>query len=110
MSIARASSATSVFGRRMRQARVLLGLPQDKLGVLIGIDEGSSSARMSRYENGVHEPPIQVATLIAKALGVPLAFMYCDDDDLAELILAYKDLGARDRKQLKQWISERRGV
>jgi transcriptional regulator with XRE-family HTH domain len=42
-----------------------MGLPQDKLGVLIGIDERSSSARMSRYENGVHEPPIQVATLRA---------------------------------------------
>lgn len=87
-----------------------MGLPQDKLGVLIGIDERSSSARMSRYENGVHEPPIQVATLIAKALGVPLAFMYCDDDDLADLILAYKGLDTRDRKQLRQWINKRIGT
>lgn len=109
MSISRASPATSVFGRRMRQARVLQGLAQDKLGVLIGIDEGSSSARMSRYENGVHEPPIQVAKRIAEELGVPLAFMYCDDDDLADLILAYKELGQRDRKQLRLWIKDRSG-
>lgn len=68
----------------MRAARERLGLPQDRLGVLIGIDEGSASARMSRYETGVHEPAIATARLIARALRVPLPYLYCDDDLLAE--------------------------
>jgi transcriptional regulator with XRE-family HTH domain len=42
------------------------------LGVLIGMDESSSSARISRYETGIHEPPIATADKIANALKVPL--------------------------------------
>ena len=99
MSITRATQSGSVFGQRMRQARILVGIPQDKLGVLIGLDEGSSSARMSRYENGVHEPPIQVAKRIAEELGVPLAFMYCDDDDL-------KRPGFRGGSNTGEWSHE----
>lgn len=62
------------------------GLPQDRLGVLIGLDESSSSARMSRYESGRHEPPYRVALRIAEVLEVPVAYFYCDRDDLAELL------------------------
>ena len=76
----------SVFGRRLKEARVSAGLPQDRLGVLIGLDEGSSSARMSRYESGRHEPPYRVALRIAEVLQVPVAYFYCDRDDLAELL------------------------
>ena len=45
-------AASCCFGVRLRQARERLGLPQDKLGVMIGLDEGCSSARISRYETG----------------------------------------------------------
>jgi transcriptional regulator with XRE-family HTH domain len=57
------------------------------LGVAIGLDETTGSARISRYETGVHEPPIATAKLLAAELGVPLAFLYCDDDDLAAALL-----------------------
>ena len=43
----------TLFGQRLREARLRAGIAQDRLGVLIGLDEGSSSARMSRYEIGV---------------------------------------------------------
>lgn len=56
-------------GARLRQARERMGLPQDKLGVMIGLDEGSSSARISRYETGVHEPAFNIACKLAQALG-----------------------------------------
>ena len=91
----------------MKLARERLGLAQDRLGVMIGLDEGCSSARMSRYENGIHEPPTQVAIQIAEALGVPLAYLYCLDDDLAEVILAYSQLTPVDRESLKRWLRER---
>ena len=45
----------------MRARREELGWSQEKVGVDIGIDESSSRARISRYESGVHEPPVQTA-------------------------------------------------
>jgi transcriptional regulator with XRE-family HTH domain len=101
------SGGPSVFGVRMREARQRLDLPQDKLGVLVGIDEHCASARMSRYENGVNEPPIGTARLLAAALKVPLAYLYCDDDLLAQLVLAINRLSAHD-KQLVLTSIERR--
>jgi transcriptional regulator with XRE-family HTH domain len=77
-----------------------LGWSQEKIGVAIGIDESSSRARISRYELGVHEPAVPTARAIAEALGVPLAYMYCEDDKVAALLLALHKLkpGVRDRK------------
>ena len=89
-----------IFGRRLRQARKWAGLPQDRLGVAIGLDETTSSARISRYETGVHEPPIATAKLLAVELGVPLAFLYCDDDDLAAALLNLAGLSATERRRL----------
>ena len=77
----------NVFGTRLRHVRELRGMAQEKLGVLIGIDESASRARISRYETGVHEPPIGTARLLAHALKVPLAYLYCDDDETADLLL-----------------------
>lgn len=90
----------SVFGRRLRQARKWAGLPQDRLGVAIGLDESTSSARISRYETGVHEPPIATARLLALELGVPLAFLYCDDDDLALALLNMAGMSTTERRRL----------
>ena len=77
-----------------------MGWSQEKVGVAIGIDESSSRARISRYELGVHEPPVPTARAIAAVLGVPLAYLYCEDDNVAALLLALHQLkpGARDRK------------
>ena len=84
----------TVVGRRMRSRREALGWAQEKVGVLIGIDESSSRARISRYELGTHEPPLQTARLLAQTLGVPLAYLYCDDDRVAALLLQLYELDA----------------
>lgn len=77
----------TLFGKRLREARLKASIPQDKLGVLIGIDEMSSSARISRYETGIHAPPFEIAMRLAQALGVPTAYFYCEEEILAELLL-----------------------
>lgn len=77
----------TVFGLRLRAAREAAGIPQDQLGVMIGIDEGCSSARISRYETGVHQPPFEMAEKIAAALRVPTAYFYCRSDALSEVLL-----------------------
>lgn len=55
----------------MKALREQHGWSQEKIGVEIGIDESSSRARISRYELGVHEPPLPTARRIAEALGAP---------------------------------------
>ncbi|WP_422011483.1 helix-turn-helix domain-containing protein [Roseateles sp.] len=98
---------TTVFGCRMRARREELGWSQEKVGVLIGIDESSSRARISRYELGVHEPPVATARLIADALGVSLPYLYCEDDSVADLLLALHQLPEERRAhQAKQWLAK----
>ena len=92
----------TIFGRRLRQARKWAGLPQDRLGVAIGLDETTSSARISRYETGVHEPPIATARLLAAELGGPLAFLYCDDEDLALALLNLAAMSCTERRRLQR--------
>ena len=92
--------AKSVFSRRLREARLRSGIAQDRLGVMIGLDEGCSSARMSRYENGVHEPPFPVIENIAGILKVPVAYFFCNDDRLAEIMLIYTALADSQRQTL----------
>lgn len=98
--------AKSLFGRRLREARLRAGLAQDKLGVMIGLDEGSSSARMSRYENGVHEPPFVWVEKMADALEIPAAYFYCADDRLAEIMLTYSALPEKKRKTLYAYATD----
>lgn len=95
----------SLFGRRLREARLSAGIAQDKLGVLIGIDEGSASARMSRYENGIHTPPFELVEQIAKVLKVPAAYFYCSDDRLAEIMRIYFSVSNSKREQLLSYAS-----
>lgn len=99
------SPARSLVGRRLAQARGHLGLSQYKLGVLIGLEESSSSARISRYEAGVHEPSIAVAARLAGALQVPLAFLYCEEDDIADLLLLVHSLNSSKRKRLIEYAN-----
>ena len=94
----------NVVGRRMRARREELGWSQEKVGVLIGIDESSSRARISRYELGTHEPPVKTARLIADALNVPLAYLYCEDEDIATLLLNLRQLPEALRGQVvREW-------
>ena len=86
----------------MRALREERGWSQERVGVAIGIDESSSRARISRYELGVHEPPLPTAKLIAEALGVPLMYLYCEDDALAALLLALHGLDAKKRRSAIQ--------
>ena len=90
----------SIVGRRIKGLREELGWSQEKIGVAIGIEESSARARVSRYELGVHEPPLPTARLIAHAMGAPLTYLYCEDDKVAALLLALHQMkpAARDRK------------
>jgi transcriptional regulator with XRE-family HTH domain len=92
----------SIVGRRMRERREALGLAQEKVGVAIGLDESSARARISRYELGVHEAPVPTAKQIATVLKVPLAYLYCEDDNTATLLVALHKLNVKERASWTQ--------
>ncbi|MBP0597748.1 helix-turn-helix transcriptional regulator [Herbaspirillum sp. LeCh32-8] len=101
---------STVFGVRLRQARLHADIPQDRLGVQIGLDETTASARISRYETGVHEPPFEVAKKIGAALSIPAAFFYCEDDALADVVLAWGILKKKERERAKVLLQELSGA
>ncbi|WP_382325224.1 helix-turn-helix domain-containing protein [Hydrogenophaga sp. UC242_50] len=105
--VSESGHTTNLVGQRIRSRREELGWSQEKLGVLIGIDESSSRARISRYELGNHEPPLDTARNIAKALGVPLAYLYCEENDVASLLMALKKVPVKQRGTLiSTWMNE----
>jgi transcriptional regulator with XRE-family HTH domain len=55
---------------------------------------------MSRYENGVHEPPFPIIESIAGILRVPVAYFFCDDDRLAEIIRTYSSASEKARQAM----------
>jgi len=87
----------TVIGRRIRALREDLGWSQEKVGVAIGIDESSARARISRYELGVHEPPLPTVRKMAEVLDVPLSYLYCEDDRIALLLLKLNGLAPEQR-------------
>jgi transcriptional regulator with XRE-family HTH domain len=81
----------SVFSKRLKEIRTKKGYSQEQLGLEAGLDEMSASARMNRYELGKRTPDFSIVEKIAEVLDVPTAYFYAKEDDLAEMILNYKD-------------------
>ncbi|ACZ78599.1 transcriptional regulator, XRE family [Dickeya parazeae Ech586] len=76
---------------RLKAARLMAGLSQERLGILAGIDEATASARMNQYERGIHTPDFELARRLAAVLHVPACYFYTVEDDLAEMILSFYD-------------------
>nr|WP_183272688.1 helix-turn-helix transcriptional regulator [Buttiauxella sp. A111] len=88
-----------IFCKRLKASRLASGLSQRNLGILAGIDEFVASARINRYELGIHEADIQTAQYLAEVLDVPLAYFYADDQ-LAEMLLLF----SRSSLQIKEEV------
>lgn len=73
-----------------------MGLPEDIAGV-----------RINRYERAVHDCDSETAQKMAQALGVSLAYLYAETDELAELILAFTALPASDRRTVLSEVKAR---
>jgi|TARA_R110001583_G_scaffold164756_2_gene317253 transcriptional regulator with XRE-family HTH domain len=92
----------SPLPQRLKSARKLAKLTQEKLSNKLGFDDRShGTARISQYETGKHAPDFAMAKKMADALGVPVAYLYCDDEDMAELILV---AGKVDKKRFKELL------
>ncbi len=90
----------SIVAKRLKEARLRAGLSQKQLGIKAGIDEFSSSARINQYERGKHVPDLQTLSRLAAVMRVPAPYFYCEDAELADLILKFSALGKAQRRRL----------
>lgn len=84
-------SPREVWPKRFKQARLASGLSQKDVGTATGLDEFVASARINRYEVGVHQPDYSMSVRLSKVLDVPVAYLYCDNDEMASFLLAFHD-------------------
>ncbi|MFI4963618.1 MAG: helix-turn-helix domain-containing protein [Legionellales bacterium] len=92
----------TLIAKRLKNARERLNISQMELGVRAGIDEFSASARINQYERGKHAPDFNTAKSLAKVLGLPTAYFYCEEEDLADLIAIYGTLSTANKKTILQ--------
>ncbi|WP_112184573.1 helix-turn-helix transcriptional regulator [Ralstonia sp. GX3-BWBA] len=93
-----------VVAKRLKEARTLAGLSQERLGVLAGIDEMSASARMNQYERGKHVPDFGTVVRIAAALSVPPAYFYSTKDDEADLLVKFHRMTKAQRVKVIDFV------
>jgi len=95
-----------LVAKRLKEARNLAGLSQERLGVLAGIDEMSASARMNQYERGKHVPDLGTVMRIAKVLNAPVAYFYAFSDDEAELMMKFHRMTKNQRAKVMGFVCE----
>ncbi|MDW2001550.1 helix-turn-helix transcriptional regulator [Vibrio sp. 2304] len=91
---------------RLKQARKKVDISQKELGVRVGMDESSASGRMNHYEKGRHVPDVETLRKLAKELGVPLNYFFCEDDQSAELAVLIANLSSDDKKSLIESLKQ----
>ena len=90
---------------RLKAAQKAAGLTQQQLGMQLGMEQSTASARMNQYEKGKHAPDYQTMQRIAQELGYPVAYFYCDDELLAELICLMAKLPEEAQRDLLRQLS-----
>ncbi len=96
---------TNIFCRRLKEARLAIGLSQKKLGIEVGIDEFAASTRVNRYELGIHRVDLPMAQKFAEILEVPLPYFYCENDDLAELVRRFEMLNEKLKAKVMESLT-----
>jgi transcriptional regulator with XRE-family HTH domain len=97
-------------GRRIRQARELLGWTQPELGLRVGM----AKQTISSYESGHRMPGPREATLLGVALGVsPAHLLVVDGDDMqlldaeAELVRLLRQLPPEEQARFHRLLEGR---
>lgn len=77
----------------------------EQVAMAAEIDD-AASVRMSQYQRAVHAPKFNIAQNLAKAVNVPVEFLYSPDDQTAELLLIWHSLPTAKRTQLIKSLQE----
>jgi transcriptional regulator with XRE-family HTH domain len=90
----------SVFGKRLRDARLAAKLSQEQLGLRAGLEVESASARMNRYERGTRAPTVELVGRIGCVLNLPVSYFYAADDNEAILVAKFHRMSEIERASL----------
>lgn len=97
------NASLPLFARRLADARQRAGISQAELGRRAGFDAGASP-RINQYETGRHMPNPGTIKRMAEILGVPAAYLFADDEQLAKLLLIWADMTPSERDDLLRRI------
>lgn len=100
------ASSDGVLPKRLQEARKRKDLSQRRLGILAGIHQDSASSRINQYEHGIHEPDYGTLQRLAAVLDVPTAYLYAEDDLLAEAILLLHTASDAQKRKIIRLLSE----
>jgi transcriptional regulator with XRE-family HTH domain len=67
---------------------------------MVANDKANGSVRINRYEQQVNRADMDTAADLARALDVPLAYLFAEEDDQADLLLAFAKLTKSERIKL----------
>ena len=96
-----------ITAKRLKQAQERARISsQEKFGLLAGFDETGLSSRMNQYFTGKHQPDLQIIKLLAAVVKTPACYFYCEDDQLADLILKFGSLDEAQKKQLLAFVAK----
>jgi transcriptional regulator with XRE-family HTH domain len=96
----------SIVATRLLEMRERAGLSQTQLGVKAGMNELNCGIQICQYETGTHMPNIWLMMRLAAVLQAPLPYFYCEDPQLADLILRFGALGSEQRSRLLGLVPE----
>ena len=75
------------FGQKLRRYRILRGLNQKELGVMVGFSDSTADSRIRKYENDIIKPKEDLRLKISNVLGVDnSALSYCHADTVEDMI------------------------
>jgi len=75
----------------------------------IGLDINTASSRMNHYETGRHLPDYDMAKKLAEELDVPVAYFYCDSDEMAKLLMSFHKLTTEQQQKVLEFINAQKG-
>ncbi len=81
-----------------------MGISQKQLGIQLGMEPGTASARMNHYEKGKHTPDYTTLKAMADELGVPVAYFFCESESTAEMLCILEKMTEEERAELVERI------
>ncbi|HUW39004.1 MAG TPA: hypothetical protein VMV91_16910 [Rhodocyclaceae bacterium] len=69
-------------------------------------DKRNGSVRINRYEQEVNRADMETAAALARALDVPLAYLFAEEDDQAEMLLEFAKLTKSERSKVLDQVRE----
>jgi transcriptional regulator with XRE-family HTH domain len=90
----------SIVATRLLEMRERADLSQTELGVAAGMPVGHCGIQICQYETGTHMPDFSLMIRLARVLKAPVPYFYCEDPQLADLILKFGTLGSAQRSRL----------